>query len=127
MIFRQLYDHVSSTYSYVLGSRAGGEALLVDPVLEHVNEYLELIDQLGLSLVLAMDTHVHADHVTALGELRDRTGCPTLMGEQTKATCVSVRVKDGETIRLDGIPIRALYTPGHTDDFLQLRAARSRF
>jgi sulfur dioxygenase len=116
MIFRQLFDHPSGTYSYVLASRPGGEALIIDSVIEHVNEYLGLIEQLGSKLALAIDTHVHADHVTALGELRDRAGCPTLMGEFSRADCVSRRVKDGETIAFDGIELTALYTPGHTGD-----------
>lgn len=116
MIFRQLFDHTSSTYTYLLGSRLGGEALLIDPVLEQVDTYIELVRQLGLRLVLAMDTHVHADHITALGTLRDQMGCPTMMGEHTKADCVSLRMKDGDTINIDGIRLTGIYTPGHTDD-----------
>jgi sulfur dioxygenase len=116
MLFRQLYDHASSTYSYLLASRAGGEALLIDPVLEHVNTYLRLTNELGLRLVYALDTHVHADHVTALGALRTRVGCATVMGAHTKAECVSLRLKDGESIRADGITVKGIYTPGHTDD-----------
>jgi sulfur dioxygenase len=116
MLFRQFYDHPSSTYTYLLASRAGGEALLIDPVLEHVDTYLRLVNELGLQLVYAVDTHVHADHVTALGALRARLGCPTVMGEYTKADCVSLRLKHGESIRMDGIALKGIYTPGHTDD-----------
>src|SRR4249919_733520 len=82
MIFRQLFDSVSSTYSYVLASRHGGEALIIDPVLEKVDRYLKLMEELDLRLVKAVDTHLHADHITGLGALRDRTKCITVMGEQ---------------------------------------------
>lgn len=120
MIFRQLFDHESSTYTYLIAARAGGEALLIDPVLERTDAYVKLIDELGLRLVLAADTHIHADHVTALGALRDRTACATAMGEQSKAECVSVRFRDGERIRIDDLALEALYTPGHTDDSYSL-------
>lgn len=123
MIFRQLFDAASSTYTYLIARRAGGGALLIDPVIEHVTEYLQLIEELDLKLVQALDTHVHADHVTALGELRDIVGCATLMGAQTKAECVSVRVHDGERIEVDGLTLHAVYTPGHTDDSYSYRMA----
>lgn len=116
MIFRQLFDSRSSTYTYLLASRAGGEALLIDPVLDRLDQYLQLLNELDVRLVLAADTHVHADHITALGRLRDHAQCPTLMGEFTKANCVSLRLKDGEKISVDGIELRGIYTPGHTDD-----------
>jgi glyoxylase-like metal-dependent hydrolase (beta-lactamase superfamily II) len=116
MIFRQLFDRESSTYTYLLASRPGGEALLIDPVKEQTGSYLTLIEQLGLKLVIATDTHTHADHVTALGDLRVATGCTTLMGEFTKAECVSAQFKEGETLGLDGLKLRTLYTPGHTDE-----------
>jgi len=92
MIFRQLFDSVSGTYSYLLASRAGGEALILDPVLEKVDRYCQLLRELDLRLVKAVDTHLHADHVTGLGELRDRTHCVTIMGEQSKADVVAMRV-----------------------------------
>ena len=92
MIFRQLFDSVSGTYTYLLASRRGGEALIIDPVLEKVDRYLQLIRELDLKLVKAVDTHLHADHVTGLGALRDRTHCITVMGEQTKADVVSMRL-----------------------------------
>jgi len=116
MIFRQLFDSVSGTYSYLLASRAGGEALILDPVLEKVDRYCQLLRELDLKLVKAVDTHLHADHVTGLGELRDRTHCVTVMGEQTKADVVSMRVSDGDRVKIEGISLDVMYTPGHTDD-----------
>jgi glyoxylase-like metal-dependent hydrolase (beta-lactamase superfamily II) len=120
MIFRQLFDHESSTYTYLLAARQGGEGLLIDPVLEQTDKYARLVEELGLRLVMALDTHIHADHVTALGALRDQTGCITAMGEQTQAECVSVRLRDGETVRVDNLALEVLYTPGHTDDSYSL-------
>jgi sulfur dioxygenase len=116
MIFRQLFDHESSTYSYLLAERQGGEALLIDPVRERVEQYLLLLKELDLKLVMAVDTHIHADHITGLGRLRSATECATAMGDQAAATCVSVRLREGDQIRVDALRLRALYTPGHTDD-----------
>src|SRR6188472_764125 len=116
MIFRQLFDSVSGTYSYLLASRTGGEALIIDPVLEKVDHYLRLVHELDLRLVKAVDTHLHADHITGLGALRDRTRCITVMGEQTKADVVSIRVANGDRVDIEGLSLEALYTPGHTDD-----------
>ena len=116
MIFRQLFDSVSGTYSYVLASRAGGEALILDPVLEKVDRYCQLLRELDLKLVKAVDTHLHADHVTGLGELRDRTHCVTIMGEQSKADVVAMRVADGDKVTIEGLCLDVMYTPGHTDD-----------
>ncbi|MDF2389511.1 MBL fold metallo-hydrolase, partial [Nostoc ellipsosporum NOK] len=116
MIFRQLFDSASSTYSYLLASRAGGEALIIDPVLERTDRYLQLIRELDLKLVKAVDTHLHADHITALGALRDRTHCITVMGEQTKADIVSMRLADGDRLTIEGVSLDVIYTPGHTDD-----------
>src|SRR6516162_10969028 len=98
MVFRQLFDQTSGTYSYLLASRAGGEALIIDPVLEKVDRYLQLVKELDLELVKAVDTHLHADHITGLGALRDRTHCITVMGEQTKADVVSMRVTEGDRV-----------------------------
>ena len=120
MIFRQLFDSDSSTYTYLLAARAGGEALMIDPVKAHADEYLMLIEQLGVKLVIAIDTHTHADHVTALGDLRDATHCVTWMGERTKAECVSAQFKDGQAVGFDGVKLRAMYTPGHTDESFSL-------
>lgn len=116
MIFRQLFDSVSGTYSYLLASRPGGEALILDPVLEKVDRYCQLLRELDLKLVKAVDTHLHADHVTGLGELRDRTHCMTVMGDQTKADVVAMRVADGDKVTIEGLSLDVMYTPGHTDD-----------
>ena len=116
MIFRQLFDQTSGTYSYLLASRRGGEALIIDPVLEKVDRYLSLVRELDLKLVKAVDTHMHADHITGLGALRDKTHCITVMGEQTKADVVSMRLADGEQLTIEGLTLDVIYTPGHTDD-----------
>jgi glyoxylase-like metal-dependent hydrolase (beta-lactamase superfamily II) len=120
MMFRQLFDRESSTYTYLLAQRAGGEALLIDPVLERVEQYLGLIEQLDLRLVLAVDTHIHADHVTGLGTLRERSDCVTAMGEQSQAECVSLHFREGERLEVDDLSLEVLYTPGHTDDSYSL-------
>src|SRR3954465_7120663 len=116
MIFRQLFDATSGTYTYLLASRRGGEALIIDPVLERVDRYLSLIRDLNLRLVKAVDTHLHADHITGLGALRDSTRCITVMGDQPKADVVAMRVSDGDALRIEGLELEAIYTPGHTDD-----------
>ena len=116
MIFRQLFDSTSGTYTYLLASRHGGEALIIDPVLERVDRYLQLVRELDLKLVKAVDTHLHADHITGLGALRDRTQCVTVMGESTKADVVSMRVAEGDCIEIEGLGLDVLFTPGHTDD-----------
>jgi len=116
VIFRQLFDSVSGTYSYLLASRLGGEALIIDPVLEKVDRYLQLVRELDLKLVKAVDTHLHADHITGLGALRDKTQCVTVMGEQTKADVVSMRLSDGDKLGIEGLSLDVIYTPGHTDD-----------
>ena len=101
MIFRQLFDATSSTYTYLLASRRGGEALIIDPVLERVDRYLALVEQLELELVKVVDTHVHADHITGLGALRDQTRCITVMGEQSAVDVVSMRVSEGDKLSID--------------------------
>jgi len=116
MIFRQLFDSTSSTYTYLLASRHGAEALIIDPVLERVDRYIQLLKELDLRLVKAIDTHLHADHITGLDALGERTRCITVMGEQTKADVVSIRVADGDRVDIEGLSLEALYTPGHTDD-----------
>src|ERR1019366_9562682 len=116
MIFRQLFDSVSGTYSYLLARRAGGEAMIIDPVLERVDRYLQLVRELDLKLVKAVDTHLHADQVTGLGALRDRTHCIHVMGEQTKACFVSMRLGGGDKLTIEGLALDVTYTPGHTDD-----------
>src|SRR5437588_10331127 len=116
MIFRQLFDQTSGTYSYLLASRPGGEALIIDPVLEKVDRYLQLVKELDLKLVKAVDTHLHADHITGLGALRDRTHCITVMGERSSVDVVSMRLAEGDKLQIDGVSLDVLYTPGHTDD-----------
>ncbi len=116
MIFRQMFDATSSTYSYLLASRRGGEALIVDPVLERVDRYIQLLTELDLRLVKAVDTHLHADHITGLGALRDRTKCITAMGEQSGVDVVSMRLSDGDKLGIEGLDLDVIYTPGHTDD-----------
>jgi glyoxylase-like metal-dependent hydrolase (beta-lactamase superfamily II)/rhodanese-related sulfurtransferase len=123
VIFRQLFDAASSTYSYLLASRRGGEALIIDPVLERVDRYLQLLQELDLKLVKAVDTHLHADHITGLGALRDRTQCITVMGEHSRVDVVSMRVADGDRLQIEGVELEVLYTPGHTDDSCSLRMA----
>src|SRR5438552_8525845 len=116
MIFRQLFDSVSSTYTYIIASRRGGEALIIDPVLEKVDRYIQLVEELDLKLVKAVDTHLHADHLTGLGALRDRTHCVTVMGERSKVDVVSMRLAEGDKLTIEGVALDVLYTPGHTDD-----------
>ena len=116
MIFKQVFDQKSSTYTYIIASAKGREALIIDPVLENVEDYIKILNQLNLKLVKVIDTHIHADHVTGAGKLRDKTKCVTIMGEHTPTDAVEVKVKDDEIIQLDKFKIRALYTPGHTSD-----------
>jgi glyoxylase-like metal-dependent hydrolase (beta-lactamase superfamily II)/rhodanese-related sulfurtransferase len=116
MIFRQLFDSVSGTYTYLLASRHGGEALIIDPVLEKVDRYIQLVNELDLKLVKAVDTHLHADHITGLGALRDRTQCITVMGDMSKVDVVSMRLSEGDKLTIEGVALDVLYTPGHTDD-----------
>lgn len=116
MIFRQLFDLESSTYTYLLADAKTGEALLLDPVIAQLEAYQMLLTQLDLRLVLAVDTHVHADHVTALGKLREVTGCKTMMGQQSHVACASDWFADGDILHVGGLTLQVLYTPGHTDD-----------
>ena len=116
MIFKQVFDQKSSTYTYIIASAEGREALIIDPVLENVEDYIKLLTELNLKLVKVIDTHIHADHVTGAGKLRDKTQCVTIMGEHTPTDAVEVKVKDEEIIKLDQLKIKALYTPGHTSD-----------
>ncbi|OYW22371.1 MAG: Zn-dependent hydrolase [Hydrogenophilales bacterium 12-63-5] len=116
MLFRQFFESESSTYTYLIASGVGREALIIDPVKEMVPHYLKAIADLDLKLVRAIDTHTHADHVTGLGDLRNETGCVTVMGEFTQAECVSEHVREGDLIDIDGVKLRAIYTPGHTNE-----------
>ena len=116
MIFKQLFDPKSSTYTYLIASAKGREALIIDPVLENVSEYILALKELDLRLVKVIDTHIHADHVTGASKLKDITSCSTIMGEHTPAEAVEIKIKDDEYISLDNLKIRAMYTPGHTSD-----------
>ena len=116
MIFKQVFDKKTSTYTYLIASSIGREALIIDPVLDNINEYISLLNELDLKLVKVIDTHIHADHITGASKLKNQTSCTTIMGEQTPANAVDLKVKDEEIIKLDQIEIKALYTPGHTSD-----------
>ena len=116
MIFKQVFDQKSSTYTYLIASSQGREALIIDPVIDNVDSYIKLLKELDLQLVKVIDTHIHADHVTAATKLKDITKCSTIMGEHTPAESVEIKVKDDEYINLDNLKIRAMYTPGHTSD-----------
>ena len=116
MIFKQIFDTKSSTYTYIIASAKGREAVIIDPVLENVDEYIQLLNELDLKLVKVIDTHIHADHVTGATKLKQATNCITLMGEHTPADMVEIKVKDNELIKIDGLKIKSLYTPGHTSD-----------
>ena len=116
MIFKQIFDDKSSTYTYILASGKGREALIIDPVIDLTSIYTDLLNDLDLSLVKVIDTHIHADHISAMAELKERTNCQTIMGEHSKSEVVSLKVKDNEKISIDGVSLVALYTPGHTDD-----------
>ena len=114
MIFEQFFDKTSSTYTYLISSGPGREALIIDPVLEHVDVYINLLNKLNLKLVKVIDTHIHADHITGMSELKNKTNCETVMGDKTPVDIVSIKVKDQEMITLDNIKLKAIYTPGHT-------------
>ena len=116
MIFRQVFDNKSSTYTYLIASAKGREAVIIDPVIENVENYIELLNELDLKLVKVIDTHIHADHVTGASKLKQETNCSTIMGEHTPADAVEIKVKDDEIIKIDQIEIKAMYTPGHTSD-----------
>ena len=115
MIFEQLFDTKSSTYTYVISSGEGREALIIDPVIEHTDEYLKILEKLKLKLVKVIDTHIHADHITALNDLNKRTSCVRIMGENSKSEVIDLKIKDNEKIKIENIELKAMYTPGHTD------------
>lgn len=116
MIFRQLFDAESSTYTYLIGDKKSGQAALIDPVIANTDSYLVLLEQLQLKLIVAIDTHTHADHITALGTLRDKTACNTMLGQQALSTCATSSFADGDIIEIGDLQLKALYTPGHTSD-----------
>ena len=114
MIFKQVFDTKTSTYTYLIASAKGREAVIIDPVIDNVDHYIQLLKDLDLKLVKVIDTHIHADHVTGASKLKQTTNCTTLMGEHTPADAVEIKVKDNELINIDGLNIRSIYTPGHT-------------
>ena len=116
MIFRQVFDNRSSTYTYLIASAKGREAIIIDPVIENVESYISILEELELKLVKVIDTHIHADHVTGASKLKQSTNCSTIMGEHTPADTVDIKLKDEEIIKIDHLTIKALYTPGHTSD-----------
>lgn len=116
MIFRQLFERESCTYTYLIACEKTRKAALIDTVKEEVPKYLQLLEELGLTLVYALDTHTHADHITGAGALRDATGCTTLLGEEAHSTCVSHKLHDGDIISIGELALKAIHTPGHTDD-----------
>ena len=116
MIFRQLFDNNSSTYTYLIASKKGREALIIDPVLENIDIYIKSLNELDLKLVKVIDTHIHADHITGASQLNKKTNCCTVMGEHTPAESVQIKVKEDEIIKIDGLEMRTIYTPGHTSD-----------
>ena len=115
MIFNQLFDQKSSTYTYIISSGKGREALIIDPVIEHTDEYINYLENLDLKLVKVIDTHIHADHVTGLNELNKRTNCTRIMGENSKSEVIDIKLKDEESVNIENINLKAIYTPGHTD------------
>ena len=115
MIFNQLFDSKSSTYTYIISSGKGREALIIDPVIEHTEEYVKLLESLDLKLVKVIDTHIHADHISGLNELNKRTNCTRIMGEKSKSEVVDLKLKDNENVNIENIQLKAIYTPGHTD------------
>ena len=115
MIFKQLFDNKSSTYTYIISSGKGREALIIDPVIEHKQEYLNLLKELDLKLVKVIDTHIHADHISGLNELAKQTSCSKIMGEHSASEVIDIRVKDSEKIKIENIELTSIYTPGHTD------------
>jgi len=115
MIFEQLFDSKSSTYTYIISSGKGREALVIDPVIENTDEYIKVLESLELKLVKVIDTHIHADHITGLNELNKRTNCTRIMGEKSKSEVIDLMIKDGEKIEIENIKLQTIYTPGHTD------------
>ena len=115
MIFKQFFDNKSSTYTYIISSGKGREALIIDPVIENTKDYLNLLKELNLKLVKVIDTHIHADHVSGLNELNKKTNCSRIMGEHSASEIIDIRVKDNEKIKIENIELLSIYTPGHTD------------
>ena len=114
MIFKQVFDIKSSTYTYLIASAKGREAVIIDPVLENVDEYINILKELDLKLVKVIDTHIHADHISGLNELNKQTNCSRIMGENSESEVIDIRVSDNEKIKIENIELTSIYTPGHT-------------
>ena len=112
MIFKQLFDNKSSTYTYIISSGQGREALIIDPVIENTSKYLKILKELDLKLVKVIDTHIHADHISGLNELSKQTNCSKIMGEKSSSEVLDIRVKDNEKIKIENIELKSIYTPG---------------
>lgn len=121
MLFRQLFDAETSTYTYLIADPATREAALVDPVLEQVERDLKLTRELGLTLKYCLETHVHADHITGTGKLRELTGCQGVVPVQAKAQCADRFIGHGETLQVGSVVIEAIATLGHTDSHMTYR------
>ena len=115
MIFEQLFDTKSSTYTYIISSGKGREALIIDPVIESTDKYIKILKNLNLKLVKVIDTHIHADHISGLNELSKKTKCSKIMGEKSGSEVLDIRVKENEKIKIENIELISMYTPGHTD------------
>ena len=114
MIFNQLFDDKSSTYTYIISSGKGREALIIDPVIEHTKKYIKILNDLELKLVKVIDTHIHADHISGLNELNKQTECTRIMGEESESEVIDLKVKENEKVKIEGVELITLYTPGHT-------------
>ena len=115
MIFKQLFENESSTYTYIISSGKGREALIIDPVIKDTNKYINVLEELNLKLLKVIDTHIHADHISGLNELSKQTNCSKIMGEHSSSEVIDIKVKDNEKIKIENIELVSMYTPGHTD------------
>ena len=116
MLIRQLFDHQTYTYTYLLADTNTREALLIDPIIDHLDSYIRLLTELNLELKMAIDTHVHADHVTALGKLREVTQCKTYLGVENEVQCSDSALSDNQILKIGKYELQVIYTPGHTDN-----------
>jgi sulfur dioxygenase len=118
MLFRQLLDSETGTYTYLIADPATKAAVLVDPVIEQVDRDLKWLKELGLTLKFCLETHIHADHITGTSKLRELTGCEGIVPEHADVACANRFVTDGEVLRVGEIEIQAIATPGHTDSHM---------
>lgn len=118
MLFRQLFDQETNTYTYLIANPKTKEAILVDPVLEQVERDYKLLNELGLSLKFCLETHIHADHITGTGRLRELTVCQGIVPANAQAQCADRQIKDGEILTVGSIEIQAIETLGHTDSHM---------